>query len=96
VDKVAGVQLHEALERKYPNAGKEWAWQWVFPFCDSFSSQARREMKQYKKIRHRTYELEHLGKLICAAMSKTCKTKFSGYRRGEGGVVQALIIIFIS
>lgn len=28
---VAGVQLPEGLERKYPTAGKEWAWQWVFP-----------------------------------------------------------------
>lgn len=28
---VDGVQLPGALDRKYPNAGKEWAWQWVFP-----------------------------------------------------------------
>ena len=26
-----GVQLPDALDRKYPNAGKEWGWQWVFP-----------------------------------------------------------------
>jgi integron integrase len=26
-----GVELPNALERKYPNAGKEWSWQWVFP-----------------------------------------------------------------
>ena len=26
-----GVYLPIALERKYPNAGKEWAWFWVFP-----------------------------------------------------------------
>lgn len=26
-----GVELPKALERKYPNAGKEWAWFWVFP-----------------------------------------------------------------
>jgi integrase len=25
------VALPNALERKYPNAGKEWGWQWVFP-----------------------------------------------------------------
>jgi hypothetical protein len=25
------VQLPDALGRKYPNAGKEWAWQYVFP-----------------------------------------------------------------
>jgi len=28
---VPGVQLPNALERKLPNAGKEWAWFWVFP-----------------------------------------------------------------
>jgi len=28
---MAGVFLPDALERKYPNAGKEWGWQWVFP-----------------------------------------------------------------
>ena len=26
-----GVALPYALERKYPSAGKEWGWQWVFP-----------------------------------------------------------------
>ena len=25
------VQMPDALGRKYPNAGKEWAWQYVFP-----------------------------------------------------------------
>ena len=27
----AGVWLPNALDRKYPNAPKEWAWQWLFP-----------------------------------------------------------------
>ncbi len=26
-----GVEMPYALERKYPNAGKEWGWQWLFP-----------------------------------------------------------------
>jgi integrase len=30
-DGVAGVWLPEALSVKFPNAGKEWPWQWVFP-----------------------------------------------------------------
>lgn len=29
-----GVFLPKALERKYPNAGKEWGWFWVFPARD--------------------------------------------------------------
>ncbi len=28
---LAGVHLPDALERKYPNAGKEWGWFWIFP-----------------------------------------------------------------
>lgn len=28
---VEGIYLPHALARKYPNAGKEWIWQWVFP-----------------------------------------------------------------
>jgi integron integrase len=28
---LAGVFLPFALERKYPNAGREWGWQWMFP-----------------------------------------------------------------
>ncbi len=30
-EQLNGVQLPGALERKYPNAGKEWAWFWLFP-----------------------------------------------------------------
>lgn len=30
-DNIGGVWLPDALERKYPNAGKEWAWFWIFP-----------------------------------------------------------------
>lgn len=28
---LAGVWLPEALNRKYPNAGRDWEWQWFFP-----------------------------------------------------------------
>jgi len=28
---LAGVWMPDALERKYPNAGREWGWFWVFP-----------------------------------------------------------------
>ena len=29
--KLSNVLLPDALDRKYPNAPKEWRWQWVFP-----------------------------------------------------------------
>lgn len=40
------VELPDALARKYPNAGREWAWQWVFPatrmYRDRVTGQVRR------------------------------------------------------
>jgi integron integrase len=40
------VELPHALNRKYPNAGREWGWQWVFPatrfYRDRPSGQVRR------------------------------------------------------
>ncbi len=43
---VAGVWMPPALERKYPHAGTEWTWFWVFPSArlsvDPFSGVARR------------------------------------------------------
>ena len=40
------VELPTALLRKYPNAGREWAWQWVFPatriYHDRVTGQRRR------------------------------------------------------
>jgi hypothetical protein len=30
-EEINGVWLPGALEKKYPNAGKEWGWFWVFP-----------------------------------------------------------------
>jgi integron integrase len=40
------VSLPNALDRKYPNAGKEWGWQWLFPatsrYTDSVTGERRR------------------------------------------------------
>jgi len=47
VSKGAGwVELPDAVGRKYPNAGREWAWQWLFPatrmYTDRQTAQRRR------------------------------------------------------
>src|ERR671910_1468564 len=40
------VELPWALGRKYPNAGREWGWQWVFPatrfYVERVTGQRRR------------------------------------------------------
>ncbi len=40
-----GVYLPDALEKKYPNAAKEWRWQYVFP-ANEFSTDTRSGNKQ--------------------------------------------------
>ncbi|HEV8436530.1 MAG TPA: tyrosine-type recombinase/integrase [Methylomirabilota bacterium] len=45
-DGAGWVELPTALARKYPNASREWVWQWVFPatrlYVDRVTGQRRR------------------------------------------------------
>jgi integrase len=45
------VYMPEALQRKYPNAGREWGWQWVFP-----ASQISPEPRSGEHRRHHVHE----------------------------------------
>ena len=48
---IPGVALPNALERKYPNAGREWPWHWIFPM-DHLSVDPRSRIRR----RHHFYE----------------------------------------
>ena len=41
------VALPNALERKYPNAGKEWGWQWVFPSTSHYTDRVTGERRRH-------------------------------------------------
>ncbi len=41
------VVLPDALERKYPNAGKEWGWQWVFPASSHYTDRVTGERRRH-------------------------------------------------
>jgi len=41
------VVLPNALERKYPNAGKEWGWQWVFPATSHYADRVTGEKRRH-------------------------------------------------
>lgn len=56
------VTLPNALERKYPNAGKEWGWQWVFPATSHYADRITGE-----KRRHHLHE-SVLQKLVKEAV----------------------------
>jgi hypothetical protein len=50
------VELPGALLRKYPNAGREWPWQWVFPatrfYVDRLTGQRRRHHLHESVLQH--------------------------------------------
>ncbi|MBW2088752.1 MAG: integron integrase [Deltaproteobacteria bacterium] len=54
-DHIAGVYLPNALDRKYPNAGKEWIWQWVFP-SKSLSVDPRARKIRRHHVHHNTLQ----------------------------------------
>jgi len=41
------VALPNALERKYPNAGREWGWQWVFPATSHYTDAVTAEKRSH-------------------------------------------------
>lgn len=59
------VYLPHALARKYPNAGKEWGWQWVFP-----ASQLSVDPRSGERRRHHLHE-SVLQKAVRAAAKQT-------------------------
>ena len=41
------VELPDALGRKYPNAGREWPWQWVFPATRTYRVPGTNEVRRH-------------------------------------------------
>ncbi len=65
----ACVALPDAIERKFPRAGGEWAWQWVFP-SQSRSLDPRTGMER----RHHLYDTA-LQKVVARAASRAVPAK---------------------
>ena len=66
-DRAAGrnaIYLPSGLERKYPNAGKEWPWFWMFP------ANSERTDPETKIVRRHHLHEDTLGKAIKAACYK--------------------------
>lgn len=66
------VELPGALDKKYPNAPKEWAWQWVFPATSHYTDAATG-----KKRRHHLHETV-LQRAFKEARLKSGLTKQAG------------------
>lgn len=66
------VELPHALGRKYPNAGREWAWQWVFPATRTYD-----HAETGQRRRHHFHE-SALQRLVRAAVLRSRVTKPAG------------------
>jgi integron integrase len=56
---LGSVALPDALERKYPSASREWAWQWVFPatrFYDDPSGGVRRRHHLHESLVQKAFK----------------------------------------
>ena len=69
------VYLPHALERKYPNAGREWAWQYVFP-SNRLSTDPRSGKKRRHHVEESSLQLAVKKAVRAAGLTKpaTCHT----------------------
>lgn len=76
VEKGAGwVELPDALDRKLPNAGREWPWQWIFPATRLYTHPETHERRRHHL--HETVLQQAVRRAVLAAgLSKraTCHT----------------------
>ena len=76
------MTLPNALERKYPNASKEWRWQWVFPASSHYADRttgARRRHHIHESVLQKAIKEARLKAGIanpasCHARRHSCAT----------------------
>jgi integron integrase len=75
------VFLPDALDRKYPNAGKEWGWQYVFPAdklsVDPWSGKVRRHHVSDKTIQSSVKTALHKAGIVKHATVHTLRHSFA-------------------
>ena len=64
-----GVQLPGALERKYPNAGKEWGWFWLFP-SQTLSMEPRTNVIRRHHVYHDALQIAFKISVMKAGITK--------------------------
>jgi len=75
------VELPWALARKYPNAGREWAWQWVFPatrfYADRETGQRRRHHLHESVVQRAVKDAVRLAGIPKRATCHTLRHSFA-------------------
>ena len=74
------VPLPHALGRKYPNAGKEWGWQWVFPASSHYIDRDTGERRRH-----------HLHESVMQKAMKEARLKAGDGQTGELSYAAAFV-----